>query len=82
MNIYRNHNNKISNIFQLKNDNSNLKNKYSQRIEKKYIHQTQNLKKLKNRNIFKNFKTNFINKSNCKINNASESCNNQFEKYY
>ena len=82
MNIYRNHNNKISNIFQLKNDNSNLKNKYSQRIEKKYIHQTQNLKKLKNRNIFKNFKTNFINKSNCKINNASEACNNQFEKYY
>ena len=48
MNIYRNHNNKMSNIFQLKRDNSNLKNKYSQRIEKKYTHQAQNLKKLKN----------------------------------
>ena len=57
---------KIKIIFQLKRDNSNLKNKYSQRIEKKYTHQAQNLKKLKKRNIFKNFKTNFINKSNGK----------------
>ena len=67
VNIYRNHNNKISNIFEQKSDNSKLNNKYSQRIEKKYIHQTQNLNKLKNRNIFKNFKNTFINKSNGKI---------------
>ena len=81
MNIYRNHNNKMSNIFQLKSDNSNLNNKYSQRIERKFIHQTQNLKKLKNRNIFKNFKSNFTNKSNRKMDNTSEACN-QFEQYY
>ena len=79
-NIFRNNN---KNIFELKSDSSNLKNKYIQRIEKKYIHQTQNLNnKLKNRNIFKNFKNNFINKSNGKVDNIKDAYSSKYENNY